>query len=134
MNSAVKEDVMDDDEGINDENRLNNSDSKQDVTNDKSLLYLQGDLEGDRQGRDTGVLIAVGKKFSSFDDLETTVTLFEERNFVKFWKREARTIETAKKRVDRHVNPKLKYYELKYTCIHGGQKFRPEGKENRDIS
>ena len=33
---------------------------------------------------DTGVLIAVGKKFSSFADLERAITLFEERNFVKF--------------------------------------------------
>lgn len=107
--------VKDEDEESDDEN-----DSKLDVTND--------------QVDDTGILIAVGKKFSSFNDLERNVALFEAKNFVKFWKREARTIEAARKRVDRNMNPKLKYYELKYSCIHGGQKFRPKGKENRNTS
>ena len=99
------------------------------IPNDMPLnVYKKTDKEN------TGVLVAVGKKFSSFADLERAITLFEERNFVKFWKREARTIEAAKKHIDRHINPKLKYYELKYTCIHGGQKFRPKGKGNRDTS
>ena len=96
------------------------------IPNDKP--YKKTDKE------DIRVLIAVGKKFSNFADLERAITLFEEMDFVKFWKREARTTEAAKKRIDRHINPKLKYYELKYTCIHGGQKFRPKGKGNRDTS
>ena len=99
------------------------------IPNDKTLnVYKKTDKE------DTGVLIAVGKTFSSFADLERAITLFEERNFVKFWIREARTIEAAKKRIDRHINPKMKYYELKYTCIHGGQKFRSKGEGNTDAS
>ena len=71
--SAVKEDVMDNDEESDHEN----------IPNDKPLnVYKKTDKE------DTGVLVAVGKKFSSFADLERAITLFEERNFVKFWKRE----------------------------------------------
>ena len=101
--------VMDDDEGRNNE-----------IANDKVITFggstrdstLDSTMKEDAMGKeDTGVLIAVGKKFGSFADLERTITLFEEKNFVKFWKREARTIEAAKKRIDRHINPKLKYYE-----------------------
>ena len=122
--------VMDDDEGRIDE-----------IANDKVITFggstrdstLDSTMKEDAMGKeDTGVLIAVGKKFGSFADLERTITLFEEKIFVKIWKREDRTIEAAKKRIDRHINPKLKYYELKYACIHGAQKFRPKGKRNRD--
>ena len=42
-------------------------------------------------------MIAVAKKFSSFTDSERAITLFGERNFIKFWKREAHTIEGTKK-------------------------------------
>ena len=112
--------MVDEDEGRNDEddniasdNVITSGASTRDSTMKEDLVNKE----------DTSVLIAVGKKFGSFADLERTIRLYEERNFVKFWKREARTIEAAKKRIDRHMNPKLKYYELKYTCIHGGQKF-----------
>ena len=52
---------------------------------------------------------------------------------MKFWKREARTIEAARKRVSRDLNPDLKYYEIKYCCIHGGQKFKSQGKGMRNV-
>lgn len=32
----------------------------------------------------------------------------------------------------RYLNPKLEYYQLKYCCIHGGRKFKFEGKGIRD--
>lgn len=64
MNSAVKEDMVDDHEGNDGENRLN-SDLKQDAMNNKSLdTYKEIDKE------DIDILIAVGKKFSSFEDLK----------------------------------------------------------------
>ena len=85
--------------------------------------------KSDQTEEDSSVLIVVGKMFSSFADLERGITLYEEKNFVKFWKREAHTIKAARKRVEHHINP-----ELKYTCIHGGQKFRLKGKENRNTS
>ena len=58
-------------------------------------------------------MIAVAKRFSSFADSERTITLFEERNFIEFWKREAHTIKGAKKCINHYINLKLKYYELK---------------------
>ena len=66
----------------------------------------------------------VGDSFKTFDELEKRLKEFESVHYVKFWKREARTVEAATKKVNRYINPRLKYYQLKYTCIHGGQVFR----------
>ena len=45
----------------------------------------------------------------------------------QLWKRDCRTVAAAKKRLDRHLDEKLKYYEVKYCCVHGGQSFRAKG-------
>ena len=51
---------------------------------------------------------------------------------MKFWKREARTIAAARKRIDQPLNKKdFVYYQLKYCCIHGGQEFRSKGTGSR---
>lgn len=60
--------------------------------------------------------------------MEVKIANYEKRNFVQMWKREARTIDAAKKRIDRYMKPQLHYYQLKYCCIHGGRKFKSEGK------
>lgn len=76
----------------------------------------------------------VGDSFRTFDELEKSLKEFESFHYVKFWKRDARTVEAAKNRVNRYINPRLKYYQLKYTCIHGGQVFRPKGKGHKSTS
>ena len=68
---------------------------------------------------------ALGNLFDSFKH-------FKEVNSVKLWKREARSIEAAGKRLTRYLKPELKYYELKLCCIHGGQKFKSKGKGFRN--
>ena len=68
---------------------------------------------------------------SSIDALEKKLKSFECTTFTKFWKREARTIEAARKRINRHLNPDLNYYQLKYASIHGGQAFRPKSRAVR---
>ena len=77
-------------------------------------------------------MLFLGEKFPTLKELEVKVKKFEATNFVQLWKREARTIESAKKRVDRYMKEELKYYQLKYCCIHGGKKFKPEGRGVRD--
>ncbi len=67
----------------------------------------------------------VRDSFKSYVELENKLKRFEKTHFTKFWKREARTVESSQKRVNRLLDPALKYYQLKYTCIHGGQSFRP---------
>ena len=79
-------------------------------------------------------VFGLGVSFSSYEELERTLKSFEANTYSKFWKREARTIEAARKRTYRHLSPTLKYYQLKYTCIHGGQSFRPKGKGTRITS
>ena len=75
-----------------------------------------------------------GDSYKSFEQLEVDLKRFEKFHYCKFWKREARTVEAAKKRVERYLNPSLKYYQLKYACIHGGQAFRPKGKGCKSTS
>ena len=77
---------------------------------------------------------SVGDLFSTFDELEAKVKAYECTRFVQFWKRDARTIEAAKKCLNKFLKPDLKYYELKYCCIHGGQAFKAKGKGSRSSS
>ena len=77
---------------------------------------------------------SVGDSFSTFEDLENKVKEYEGTHFVQVWKRDARTIGAAKKRLDKFLKPELKYYELKYYCIHGGQAFKAKGKGSRNTS
>ena len=81
------------------------------------------------ESQDPQPSFAVGDLFSTFNELEAKVKAYERANFVKFWKRDARTIEAAKNRLNKFLKPELKYYELKYCCIHGGQAFKAKGKD-----
>ena len=90
-----------------------------------------------RIGREVGsdeVTFCVGDLFSTFQELDTKVKAYEKAHFVKFWKRDARTIEAAKKRLNKILKPELKYYEIKLCCIHGGQRFKSKGKGSRHTS
>lgn len=67
--------------------------------------------------------IEVGSRFSSYEELERTISEFEKETKMSFWKREAKTLENVLKKnpkLDR-VPPQLKYYMLKYACIAGGR-------------
>ena len=74
----------------------------------------------------------VGDCFENFTKLEARVEKFENSHFVKFWKRDTRTIEAATKRMNKSIKPELNYYEIKYCCIHGRQHFRSQGKGHRN--
>ena len=66
-----------------------------------------------------------GKKFDSFDDLDKKIQQYQKENYVQFYKRDSRTIETAIKRAPkRKFRPEIKYSELVYSCVHGGKKFK----------
>ena len=69
-----------------------------------------------------------GDSFTTFLELEEKVKSYEESNSVQLWKREARTVTSARKRVDRYLKSDLKYYQLKYCCIHGAKAFKTDGK------
>lgn len=68
----------------------------------------------------------VGDRFGSFAELEKAIAAYSSTNFVQLWKRDARTINAAKKRVGNiasKMGEHLKYQSVKYCCIHGGKKF-----------
>ena len=76
--------------------------------------------------------LLVGRLYTTFEEVEADVQEHKESQFVKFWKRDTRTIAAAKRRTDREFKPELKYYEIKYCCIHGGQQFKSQGKGIRN--
>ena len=65
-------------------------------------------------------------------DCSESFAKLENSHFVKFWKRDTRTVEAARKRMNKSIKPELKYYEIKYCCIHGGQHFKSQGKGLRN--
>lgn len=72
------------------------------------------------------VTFRVGDRFTSFTELEAKIEAYSQAHFVQLWRRDARTIEAAKKRVGKIANnmsEALKYQSVKYCCIHGGKKF-----------
>ena len=87
--------------------------------------------ETDESGRSEAVSFSVGDTFSTYDELKRTVAEYERSSFVQVWKRDARTIDAAKKRIDRVMKPELQFYQLKFCCIHGGKKFKSESKGMR---
>ena len=70
----------------------------------------------------------VNDQFRSFESLTNKTLLYEKERFVKLWVRNSRSIETAKRRVKRYLSDDIRYYELTYSCIHGGKQFKPRGK------
>ncbi len=47
----------------------------------------------------SAITFTVGETFRTFEEVEVKVKEYEKANFVQLWKREAKTIESAKKRV-----------------------------------
>ncbi len=77
----------------------------------------------------------VGDEFPSLEELETALDKYKKKNYVDFWRRDSRTIAAAQKRgVNRPLNAELKYYEIKYCCIYGGQLFKSRGTGKRSLS
>ena len=66
--------------------------------------------------------LTVGDKFQRFALWEEAVKKYELENYVQLWRRDARTMQAAKKRLtsttDRQFNE-----ELKYCCIKGERKY-----------
>ena len=97
-------------------------------------MEIDGDLEVEVSSDE--VSLCVGDSFSTFQELDNKLKAYEKAHFVQFWKRDARTIEAAKKRrrLNKFLKPELRYYEIKLCCIHGGQRFKSKGKGSRHTS
>ena len=95
----------------------------------EDISHVQQEVEIETDNDNSFV---VGDCFESFAKLEARVEKFENSHFVKFWKRDTRTVKAARKRMNKSIKPELKYYEIKYCCIHGGQHFKSQGKGLRN--
>lgn len=68
------------------------------------------------------MVFVVGQIFKSYKEVEEALKVHEQETFAKYWKRDARLITSS--RIKKVIKPELRYYELKYCCIFGGQCFR----------
>jgi hypothetical protein len=86
-------------------------------------------------GPQSTVAFSIGDTFDSVEEFEAALEAYKKESYVEFWRRDSRTIEAARKRgINRPLKADLKYYELNYCCIHGGQAFKPRGKGTRSTS
>ncbi|XP_076458995.1 uncharacterized protein LOC143292519 [Babylonia areolata] len=80
-------------------------------------------LDG-RGNREKKTIMYIGRQFCSYEDLEAAVSEYQDKNFVRLYKRDTRSIEATRRRgVKKKYNPKLVYSGVKYTCVHGGKLF-----------
>lgn len=77
------------------------------------------------------VTFSIGERFKTYIDLERKVKEYEVATSTKFWIRDSRTVETARKRISRHLSDDIKYYQIAFRCIHGGRKFVAKGEGKR---
>jgi hypothetical protein len=79
----------------------------------------------------------VGERFASLIELDEAIERHESHFFCQLWKRDARTLDAARKRVPKRVenaNQSLKYYSLKLSCKFGGKASKPREKIIRPSS
>ncbi|XP_042892026.1 uncharacterized protein LOC122266373 [Penaeus japonicus] len=68
--------------------------------------------------------LRVGDAFSSIEELDEVISRLEQAQNTTYWKRDARTIEAAAKRVKKPLNPALKYYQVVWACVKGGRAYK----------
>ncbi|XP_050309831.1 uncharacterized protein LOC126745850 [Anthonomus grandis grandis] len=69
-----------------------------------------------------------GDIFSSLEEIEAKIEEVSRAKYLSFYKRDSRTIQTARDRVKRPLDESLVFYQVKYNCIKGGQKYVHKGK------
>ena len=90
------------------------------------LEPLSAEVQQDEQAP-KAVTFHVGETFASYVELHRKIELFEKKNFIKLWKRDSRSVAAARKRINRALSDKIKYYEVTFCCLHGGKKFKARG-------
>lgn len=76
-------------------------------------------------------IFEVGDLFSSYNELVDRLEVHTAESFVHYWRRDTRTVAGAIMKTARNVNPALKYYSVRYACVHGGQKYAKKGTGQR---
>lgn len=76
-------------------------------------------------GEEPESIIFEGQKFKTFEELEEAVCRFEYLTYHKYFKAEARTLQSAMRKGIKRVedNGKFKYYSCLWLCVRGGKPF-----------
>ena len=64
----------------------------------------------------------IGQKFEDFPAFESAIIRYQNAENVQFYRRDSRGVDKAQPRLEKKLNPKIKYYEVKNHCINGGKK------------
>ncbi|XP_078693414.1 uncharacterized protein LOC144923086 [Branchiostoma floridae x Branchiostoma belcheri] len=70
------------------------------------------------------IKLEVGAIFHSYPDIEFAINDYQLRNFVQLYIRDSRTICGTRRAKIKSFNPKLKYSEITFACVHGGRKYK----------
>ncbi|XP_065655666.1 uncharacterized protein LOC136081729 isoform X2 [Hydra vulgaris] len=74
----------------------------------------------------------VGDRFNSLKELEVAIKNYEIEFRVSLYKRESRSIASARKKgIKRTLNDDLLFYSMHYACYHGGKNFKSRSKGKR---
>ena len=87
------------------------------------------------------ITFSLNEKFSSYSELQTKVDNYCRTKYIQLWKRDSRTINSAIKKKNLSAERvsvddiiRLKYYSIKYSCIHGRRKHKSESTSKRQSS
>ena len=64
----------------------------------------------------------IGQKFEDFAAFESAIMRYQNAENVQFYRRDSRSVDKAQPHLEKKLNPKIKYYEVKYHCINSGKK------------
>ena len=64
----------------------------------------------------------IGQTVEDFAAFESAIMRYQNAENVQFYRRDFRRVDKAQPRLEKKLNPKIKYYEVKYHCINGGKK------------
>lgn len=71
--------------------------------------------------------IVKGDRFNTYEEIEIKIEESSKMNFVQLYKRESRSVAADVKKTKRYLDPKLKFYQVEWACIHGGRQFVSRG-------
>lgn len=76
--------------------------------------------------------LKIGDRFKSFEEVENRIKEVTTSKFLQYYRRDSRTISSARNKTKRYLNPELYFYQVKYTCVHGGRQYVRKGKGLRN--
>lgn len=76
--------------------------------------------------------LRVGDRFASYDALVERLQNHSAVDFVNYWRRDTRTLKGALMKTSRPIAACLRYYSVRYACVHGGQRFDRRGTGQRN--